>query len=201
MRALCAIAVFAFVADLVVARDEIRRGTVKAVDAEKGTVTITSGGKDETFALTAGTRVMGADGQAVAKPFEDKGRSPGSAVMFKADKDGTGLVGLKFGAGNAGQPPPKFDSSKLKPLTGMGTDKYQGHEGGLYAGGTNERPKEHETAFTVGLVALFWRLVLVLVLVVAAMFGFWWEAADAVLLLLILFRLFDGGPDKKHGGH
>ncbi len=144
-RAFGAIATFALVAGLVVAQDEIRRGTVKSTDAAKGTVTITVGGKDETFTVTGGTRVMGADGKVIAKPFEDKGLSPGSAVMFKADKDGKGLVGLKFGAGN--QPPaPKFDASKLKPLTGMGTEKYQGHDGGLYAGGKNERPKEHDDA-------------------------------------------------------
>ena len=144
-RPLSTIAVFVFVAGLVVAQDEIRRGTVKSIDAEKKTVTITANGKDETFTLTASTRVMGADSKVVAKPFDDKGLSPGSAVQFKSDKDGKALVGFKFGAGNAGQPP-KFDVSKLKPLTGMGTEKYQGHDGGLYAGGKNERPKEHDAA-------------------------------------------------------
>src|SRR5262245_17640282 len=41
---------------------------------------------------------------------------------------------------------PKFDTSKLKPLTALGTDKYQDHEGGLYPGGKNDRPAEHEKA-------------------------------------------------------
>src|SRR6516162_9798443 len=41
---------------------------------------------------------------------------------------------------------PKFDTSKLKPLTELGTDKYQGHEGGLYPDGKNDRPTEHEKA-------------------------------------------------------
>lgn len=149
-RALGSVAVFVLVAGLVVAQDEIRRGTVKSVDAEKGTVTITVAGKDETFTITAGTRVMSADGKAVAKPFEDKGLSPGAAVMFKADKGGKGtLAGLKFGAGNGGQPRAKgekVDTSKLKPLPELGTGKYQGFEGGLYLGGKNERPKEHDDA-------------------------------------------------------
>jgi hypothetical protein len=41
---------------------------------------------------------------------------------------------------------PKVDTSKLKPLTEMGNDKYQGHDGGLYPGGKNERPAAHEAA-------------------------------------------------------
>src|SRR5947209_7404473 len=102
---------FVFVAGLVVAQDEIRRGTVKAIDAEKGTVTITVGGKEETFLLTANTKVMGTDGKPVAKPFEDKELKAGAAVMFKAaTKDGvTTLVGLKLGGPQ--QPPaqPKVD--------------------------------------------------------------------------------------------
>lgn len=42
--------------------------------------------------------------------------------------------------------PPKFDTSKLKPLPELGTEKYQTFEGGLYPGGTNTRPAEHEAA-------------------------------------------------------
>ena len=71
-RVLSAAVVFAFTVGVVVAQDEIRRGTVKAIDAEKGTVTITVNGKDETFTLTPDTDVK-AGGKAVAKPFDDKG--------------------------------------------------------------------------------------------------------------------------------
>lgn len=145
-RLFSSVAVFAVVAGLVVAQDGIRRGTVKATDAEKGTITITVDGKDITYTITGSTRVMDGSGKVVDKPFADKGLSPGSNILFKADKDGTGLVGLKFGGGNAGQPGPKFDSSKLKPLTELGSEKYQNYEGGLYAGGKNERPREHEAA-------------------------------------------------------
>jgi hypothetical protein len=49
---------------------------------------------------------------------------------------------LVLASGRAQQP--KADTSKLKPLTELGTDKYQGHEGGLYPGGKNDRPAEHE---------------------------------------------------------
>src|SRR5205085_12621241 len=57
------------------------------------------------------------------------------------------LLGLALGGGpGGGEPPPKVDTSKLRPLTELGTDRYQGHEGGLYPGGKNKRPPAHETA-------------------------------------------------------
>ena len=74
------VAVFLLVAGLAVAQD-IRRGTLKSVDADKKTVTITVDGKDETLAITADTKVLG------AKAVTDL--KPGMAVMFKADtRDG-----------------------------------------------------------------------------------------------------------------
>lgn len=40
----------------------------------------------------------------------------------------------------------KVDTSKLVPLTDLGTDQYQGFAGGLYPEGKNERPAPHEAA-------------------------------------------------------
>ncbi len=40
----------------------------------------------------------------------------------------------------------KKDIAQLKPLTELGLGEYQGFKGGLYPGGKNERPKEHEVA-------------------------------------------------------
>jgi Cu/Ag efflux protein CusF len=138
------VAVFLLVAGLAAAQD-IRRGTVKAVDADKKTITLTVDGKDETHGVTADTKVMG------AKAFTDL--KPGDAVMFKADVRGgkSVLVGLKAGVGGKEQPgarpaAPKAELAKLKALTTLGTEKYQGYEGGLYPGGSNDRPKEHEAA-------------------------------------------------------
>jgi Cu/Ag efflux protein CusF len=140
------VAVFLLVAGLAVAQD-IRRGTVKSVDPDKKTVTITADGKDETYPVTADTKMIGATSFADLKP--------GTAVMFKAGtRDGKAvLVGLKAGVGGGGKDqatrppaPGKADTSKMKPLTTLGTEKYHGFEGGLYPGGSNDRPKEHEAA-------------------------------------------------------
>ena len=141
------VSLFALSVGFVVAQDEIRRGTVKAIDAEKGTVTITANGKDETFFLTADTDVR-SGGKAVAKPFEDKELKPGAAVMFKsAVKGGKDvLVGLRLGGPPAQPAQPKVDTSKLKPLPELASEKYQTYEGGLYPGGKNERPKDHDAA-------------------------------------------------------
>jgi hypothetical protein len=48
--------------------------------------------------------------------------------------------------GVVGAQQPKFDTSKLKTLHELGTEKYQGFAGGLYPEGKNERPKDHEAA-------------------------------------------------------
>src|SRR5262245_9796337 len=118
------VAVFVLTVSFVIAQDEIRRGTVKTVDAEKGTVTITVNGKDETFFLTADTEVK-SGGKAVAKPFEDKGLNPGSEVLFKsATRDGKAvLTAMRLGVQPAAQP--KVDTSKLRPLPELGMEKYQ----------------------------------------------------------------------------
>jgi hypothetical protein len=67
--------------------------------------------------------------------------------MFKAaPQNGKDvLVGLKAGGGTQAKPAaPTFDASKLRPLTDLTAEKYQGHDRGLYPGGTNDRPPGHE---------------------------------------------------------
>src|SRR5689334_8469095 len=38
------------------------------------------------------------------------------------------------------------NTSGMRPLTSLGSDKYKGYEGALYPGGKNQRPAEHEAA-------------------------------------------------------
>ncbi|HEV3121050.1 MAG TPA: EF-hand domain-containing protein, partial [Isosphaeraceae bacterium] len=79
----------------------------------------------------------------------------GPAPMFDrvdANKDGFLTPDEVFAAlGKAGpkadptMPPPK-PSTGLVPLTDFKGETYQGKQGGLYPGGTNERPSAHEEA-------------------------------------------------------
>jgi len=80
------------------AQQDIQRGKVKRVDADKGTITITTDGKDLDFTVTDDTRIMGADGREVKDRLKDKAFQAGAAIMFKpAMRDGkTVLVGIKF---------------------------------------------------------------------------------------------------------
>jgi Cu/Ag efflux protein CusF/lysophospholipase L1-like esterase len=132
------------------AQNDIQKGKIKKVDADKGTVTVAAGGgKDVELTVMENTRFMGADGNMIKDGLGHKGFKEGALVMFKVVNQGDKalLVGVRLvGPGAAGQPIPKVDTSKLKPLTEMGTEVYQGYKGGLYPGGKNQRPAAHEKA-------------------------------------------------------
>lgn len=130
-------------------------GKIVKIDAEKGELTIrTAGGKEHDVVVVERTRIMGSD----QSPVKDRLKAPefkvDAAVMFKVGrmqgKRGV-LEGLKLGgpggADRTGRDPPeKFDTSALTPLTELGTGKYHEFEGGLYPGGSNKRPADHEAA-------------------------------------------------------
>ncbi len=134
------------------AQEGIQRGKIKAINADKGTITITADGKDREFPVTEATRIMDTAGRPVKARLKDPSLKEGAAVMFKPGmKDGkTFLVGLKLIGPNQPiarqQKPDPVDLSQLIPLTDMGTKKYHGFEGGLYPDGKNERPAGHEAA-------------------------------------------------------
>src|SRR5262245_28609414 len=111
------------------AQDDIQRGKVKKVDADKGVITITVDGKARDFTVAENTRIVDTENRPAKDGFKHEGFKPGAAVMFRAvEKDGKAvLVGLKL-AGNAqpnpaGQAPPPVDLAKFKPLTDMAPDE------------------------------------------------------------------------------
>jgi Cu/Ag efflux protein CusF len=124
---------------------DIRRARYKKVDPDKGIVTLTVDGKDRDFLVTDETHFLNLPGKTLGERL--KGLQAGTPVLFKSDKKGDQEVllglGRPDGAGSQPQPPPKVDTSALKPLPELGKGKYHGFEGGLYLDGKNERPADH----------------------------------------------------------
>jgi hypothetical protein len=143
LAALCAIALFA---PLTLAQDGIQRGRIKEVNVDQLTVTLTVGEQERKFGVSDKIQLFEAPGKNLRERLESF--KPGTPVFFKVEgRDGKQvLVGLRHVDAAQGRKQPKVDTSKLKPLTDMGDEKYHGHAGGLYPGGANQRPAVHEQA-------------------------------------------------------
>jgi hypothetical protein len=107
--------------------------------------------------LNQDVNVLDAAGQALADGLNSKSLQAGAAVTLSVERDGNRPVlrSIRLGGGPARVAVSSSSSSgelkqqgtsKLVPLTDLGTEKYQGFEGGLYPGGRNTRPPEHEAA-------------------------------------------------------
>jgi hypothetical protein len=123
----------------------IQRGKVVRSNPDGPSLTLSVEGKDREFFLNNDTKFLNLDGKTAADRL--RRLKAGDEVMFKAvAQNGKDiLVGLK--AGGPPQPAPRtFDASKLRPLNDLKAEKYQGHERGLYPGGTNDRPAAHDKA-------------------------------------------------------
>ncbi len=128
------------------------RAVIKHVDVETGAVSFTAGGLARTAKADKDAKVLDANGKPLAGGLAAKELKEGTAVTLTIERQGNqpGLKAIRLGS--KAPPPaeekvePKVDTSKLVPLTDLGTDKYQGFVGGLYPDGQNQRPAAHEAA-------------------------------------------------------
>lgn len=128
---------------------EIQRGQIVRVDADKAIVVVKRDGKEIEALADAQTRLF----EAAGATFADKLRTftAGTEVQFVVRAEGgkNRLVGLRrFAEPGTRQPaPPKYDSSKLVPLDELGDREYKpGQRGGFYPDGKNVRPPAHDAA-------------------------------------------------------
>jgi hypothetical protein len=135
------------------AQEPPRRGEIKSVDADRGTITVTIDGRDRVYPLAPNAQVVDAYGQSAEGGLNHEGFRPGAQVALRiVERDGRAvLTGVKLVSRDVGafvkQAPPNVDMSGVKALADMGKgDLYKGHEGGLYPGGAHDRPAAHEAA-------------------------------------------------------
>src|SRR5690348_17547401 len=129
-------------------------GTIKKVDAEKRILVVFADGQDRTLKADKNLKVLDEKGKELPKGLKSNELKKGATVTITVEqkKQQLTLTQLRLGAaaGRPGGNDPRRKSGEklgLKPLTEMmADDLYQGEEGGLYGGGKNVPPAEHQAA-------------------------------------------------------
>jgi hypothetical protein len=149
----CAAVAALVLAQALLAQEPPARGQIKQLNLEQGTLTVVVDGKDQELTLAPGAQIVDTFGQPAEGGLRHEGFKPGATVALRiARRDGKLLLtGIKLVGRDVGafvkQAPPKVDMTGVKALSDMGPGAmYRGFEGGLYPGGSRQRPQEHEVA-------------------------------------------------------
>jgi hypothetical protein len=125
-------------------------GTLKSIDAEKGTMVVFANGQDRNLRIADDVKVSGTDGKPLPGGIKAAELKEGTDVTITVEFDGGGPVLKVLRLGRAelnnqrpagGGTRPERPTVGIKPLTDMtADDRYKGEDGGLYGGGRNEPP-------------------------------------------------------------
>ncbi len=136
------------------------QAVIKKIDLGQHVLYVIARDQDRAIPLNQDVKVFDAAGQPLADGLNSKDLQTGATVTLSVDRDGKRpvlrsirLAGVSSTSARPALPSnssstelKQQDTSKLVPLTDLGTGEYQGFAGGLYPGGQNTRPPEHEAA-------------------------------------------------------
>lgn len=131
------------------------RVTIKKIDLEAGTLTVTANGREHTAKLVEGAKIYDEAGKELSGGLKAKGIAVGAEVTLTVEREGDRPVikAIRFGkvearpGGRPGGKDPSKTTVGFTPLCDMtAEDAYKGEDGGLYGGGSNEPPAEHRKA-------------------------------------------------------
>ena len=134
------------------------QAVIKSVDIGRQRLHVTARGEDRAIPFDGNVKVFDVAGEELADGLKSAELKVGANVKLTVERDNDRpvLVSIRIGAGPAAARQPKppspdraaehrlKDTSSLVPISDLGTDRYQGFEGGLYPGGKNSRPASHE---------------------------------------------------------
>ena len=126
--------------------------TVRSVNVENRTVTVFAGGQVRTVRVARHARILDREGKELPEGLSSRELKEGAEVTLTVEREGNEPViqvirlGRRETVPGRYPPTPHADTSKLVPLTELGRRTYHGFAGGLYPGGKNAPPPDHEAA-------------------------------------------------------
>jgi hypothetical protein len=145
-----AVAALAFLAPPLPAQQGVSPGRIRAIDAARSALTVRNGNTqtDGDFVVDARTKFVDAAGHPLTGGLGNAGFQVGARVriMLRPGAANNVLAGLLLVGDRPDQLPAlKVDMTGVKPLCDMVPgETYRGFEGGLYPGGSRQRPPAHE---------------------------------------------------------
>ena len=117
-------------------------GIIKKVDADKDMIQVLISGKDHSLKVPKQAKILDKNGKDLADGLKSKELESAVLVILTVEK-GLVIKAIQL-RGKALEPKASVGFKPLNEMTA--SDKYKGEDGGLYGGGKNEPPAEHQAA-------------------------------------------------------